>query len=67
MRLIDTADEYGNPCKAFVFEHTHIIYPSLSECGRFDVDDPLAYYGMTQDELDFLTEQEKRLYVLQNP
>ena len=42
--------EKSNGELGFTSSHTFITYPTLSECGRFEVD-PIKHYGLTQDQL----------------
>ncbi len=60
-RYIDTTNENGTPCKAVVIDDMEILTPYESECGRFEVADPVAHYGLTQAEVAFLEEQRIRL------
>ena len=36
--------------KGFLYEGIWITDPTLSECGRFEVD-PITYYGLTQEQV----------------
>lgn len=39
-------DGTTTPAIGFEFEGTFIVDPTESECGRFNVADPCAYYGL---------------------
>jgi hypothetical protein len=57
-RYIDTIDENGMPCKGVRCGDNVIVYPYESPCGRFFVVDPKAEYGLTDEEIAFLKDQE---------
>jgi hypothetical protein len=41
------------PVWAYVVNGTEVYAPTFSECGRFAVD-PLATYGLTPDDVEYL-------------
>ena len=40
----------------FEWDGIWITDPTVSECGRFEVD-PITYYGLTQEQYNFLRKQ----------
>ena len=48
---IELVTEYG-----FEWDGIWITDPTVSECGRFEVD-PITYYGLTQEQYNLLRKQ----------
>lgn len=48
---IELGTEYG-----FEWDGIWITDPTVSECGRFEVD-PITYYGLTQEQYNLLRKQ----------
>ena len=47
--------------KGFEYEGIWITDPTVSECGRFEVD-PITYYGLTQEQVEESCYEYKRVY-----
>jgi len=48
MKIYKTKDVDGKDCFGFTFKDVTIIDPTMSECGRFDVES--SYYGLTETD-----------------
>jgi len=48
-------DVHGERKWGFTHDDMFITDPTLSECGRFDVD-PVTYYGLTEGQVKEITE-----------
>ena len=46
-------ESYMSEEKGFEYEGIWITDPTVSECGRFEVD-PITYYGLTQEQVEEL-------------
>jgi len=58
-KIVKALNVEQNPVYAYVLKGFEIYNPFFSECGRFEVD-PLAYYKISQAEIQYLIDLNNR-------